>query len=925
MEGSQWMEVKNTPLLFQQELNTYYKDILNCEIVHPPYWDWKVPETFFLRKRKWIQPYHDWLGDEVLDYIKFDGKEYAIVKTDSLSVTPHIEVKKWLETVDYTTIATIVDSKRVVEATWWTFDEFWTLWTVNCISTQFNSNWNKLYIFSRSQYTINWDTNYQLFVSVYDLPVPYNINPHTIKIWHTYRIAAASSIASEWAIVCKLDSDWKNIYWYSNSEHKFFQIKLWRNWDFTSLSNEIIFSETEVPSELQWITWISISHDWDAIFFANNTIKLWSFKFRFNNIALDNEIASKDFTWHNYLWVALNSEWTKMYATSWWYIYQFEWTSPFNITSFTYANKSKQVDASATWAMDITISNEYIICSQQSLYVREWTWPHAKVLATQNYNANVRHAFKRDFQSCKWNPVFWDWSTTKITWSTDAWVHKLTPTVTTTWTTNQYAGKYVMIFGWATSAWSTTWVWWWQIFQIKSNTATYLTVAGWDTKPNESTYAIFDDFWEALSFIWNDWVYTIHYDWGTSWTPFVKRLEWLNNKDATAVVDATWNNGRIFEVLTNWLIACSATQTSNWENALYWWQYAAFFNWSSTIWNVTWAMRIITFKDIVILFTHDSIYVIKNESINVTVEDSSWYKTSFTADAYPINLAFDFVWLLHKNAICAYNTWIYFVSDKKEFLSLNIEESYYNKYKITTEDLWVDIQQWMDWIEEWDDVSIGIDTKTIYIIWNNSKKSTIFQYDTYYSFWHRWETQLMIKNIRVDTHQTYMGLITYRYWLSDEKLDCYAYDYTQHLRWFNWDTDIFSMKTILYHKLYLWVHTNPDTKLIYKAMLSDWLYKYELPLNQIRFLQKAENLNNNWILGKWVLWFTPLGWKAEDIIIWEYLSEVDVLEAPLGFTYNLLEIIIEWDFETGGNILWTLVHDPHLTPYEDVIPYLNDD
>jgi hypothetical protein len=53
-----------------------------------------------------------------LDYIKFDGKEYAIVKTDSLSVTPHIEVKKWLETVDYTTIATIVDSKRVVEATW---------------------------------------------------------------------------------------------------------------------------------------------------------------------------------------------------------------------------------------------------------------------------------------------------------------------------------------------------------------------------------------------------------------------------------------------------------------------------------------------------------------------------------------------------------------------------------------------------------------------------------------------------------------------------------------------------------------------------------------------------------------------------------------------------------------------------------------
>jgi hypothetical protein len=135
-----------------------------------------------------------------------------------------------------------------------------------------------------------------------------------------------------------------------------------------------------------------------------------------------------------------------------------------------------------------------------------------------------------------------------------------------------------MIFGWSISAWSTTWVWGWQIFQIKSNTATYLTVAGWDTKPNESTYAIFDDFWEVLSFIWNDWVYTIHSD------TFVKRLEWLNNSSVTAVVDATWNNGRIFEVLTNGLVACSATQTSNWENALYWWQYAALFNWSSTIW-----------------------------------------------------------------------------------------------------------------------------------------------------------------------------------------------------------------------------------------------------------------------------------------------------------------------------------------------------
>ena len=918
MEGNWTMEIKNTPLLFQQELNTYYKDILNCEITYPPYRDWKVPETFFLRKRKWIEPYHDWLWDEVIDYIKFDWDEYAIVKTDSLDTTPHIEVKKWLKEVDYTTINTIIDSNRVVEATWWTFDEFGILWTVNCISTQFNNNGNKLYIFSRSEYTDNGTTAYQLFVSVYNLSVPYNINPNTIKVWHTYRIAAVSSQTAAWAIVCKIDSDWKNIYWYSESEHKFFQIKIERNWDLTTISNYVAFSEEEVDSTLQWVTWISISHDWDRIFFVNNTTKVWCLKFRYNNIEADNEITSNTFTGHNYLWIGINSEWNKIYLSSNWYLYQLEWTSAFDITSFTLTNKQKQVDASATGAMDIDISNEYILISQQWKYVREWTWPHTKLLARQNFNSKVRHSFKRDFQNCKWEVLFWDGSTTKITGSVDSWVHKLTPTVTTSWTANAYAWMYVMICWWATSAWSTTGVWWWQIFQIKSNTATYLTVAGWDTKPNQSTYIIFRDFWETLSFIGNDWVYAIHND------TKITRLEWLNNKDTTAVVDATWSNGRIFEVLTNWLVACSATQTSSWENALYWWQYAGLFNGSSTIWNVTWAMRIIPFNDIVILFTKDSIYVIKNETITVSVEDSNGNNISFTADAYPINLAFDFVWLYHWNAICAYNTWIYFISDKKEFLSLNIEESYYNKYKITTEDLWIDIQQWLDNIKEWDALSVWIDTKTIYIVWNSAEKSTIFQYDTYYSFWHRWETQLIIKNIRVDTHQTYMWLITYRYWLSEEKLDCYAFEYTQHLRWFNWDTDIFSLKTILYHKLYLWVHTSPDTKIIYNATLSDWLYKYELPLSLLRFLQKAGNLSNDGILGKWVLWFTPLWWKAENIIIWEYLSEVDVLEAPLGFTYSLLEITVEWDFETGGNILWTLVHDPHLTPYEDVIPYLDE-
>lgn len=918
------METKNTPLLFQQELNTFYKDILNCEIVHPPYWAGRVPETFFLRKRKWINPYQDWLGDEVIDYIKFDWAEYAMVKTDSTTNTPHIKIKKWLNTVDTSSIATIINTDRYFEVTQWTFDEDWTIQNMNCMGIQFSHTGKTLYIFSQCNYlAIDWSNSTEVFVTKYELATPYNINPQTIKKWYTYRIAALSQLSNQWNIHCKLDEEWRNIYWYAEWPHKFFQIKLWTIWDFRTLSNTVIMSELALDwnnADLQWVKWISISRWWDTIFFVNNTNIIWSFTFHINDIESSNSIARKEITsqsGHQYVWVAIDGTGLKMYTTYNGTIYQLEWTSANDVTSFDITDKSVLVTSWADKAQDIYFSREYILVWQDNTRMVELAWEHAKTITTQNFNANVFHSFKRDFQSCKGNPVYWDWTLSyKITWSVDSWVHKLTPTVTTSWTTNWYAGMYVMIFGWATTAWSTTWVGWWQIFQIKSNTATYLTVAWWDTKPNESTYAIFRDFWEVLTFIGADGLYSIHSD------TLVSRCEWLNNKDTTAVVDATWNNGRIFAVLTNWLVACSATQTSSWENALYWWQYAGFFNWSSTIWNVTWAMRIVPFKEITIVFTKDSIYVIKSETMSVTV--NAEYNTSFSADTYPISLAFDFVWLLTRDAVCAYNTWIYFVSDKKEFLSLNIEESYYNKYKITTEDLGIDIQQWMDWIKSWDTVSIGIDTKTIYITWFNWEKSTIFQYDTYYSFRHRWETALMINKIRVDTNQTYMGYITYRYWLTDEKVDCYDYDYIQHLRWFNWDTDIFSLKTILYHKLYMWVNTTPDTKIIYRAMLSDWLYKYELPLNQIKFLQKAVNLKNDWILWHWILWFTPLGWKAEDIIIWEYLSEVDVLEAPLWFTYSLLEITVEWDFETGGNILWTLVHDPHLTAYEDVIPYVDE-
>lgn len=182
----------------------------------------------------------------------------------------------------------------------------------------------------------------------------------------------------------------------------------------------------------------------------------------------------------------------------------------------------------------------------------------------------------------------------------------------------------------------------------------------------------------------------------------------------------------------------------------------------------------------------------------------------------------------------------------------------------------------------------------------------------------------MIKNLTVDANETYCWAITYRYWLTDVKQDEWRQDYTQHLRWFNWDSDVFSLKTILYHDLYLWVNTDISTVVKYKARLSSWLYEYNIPLSNATFLQKASNLTAEKVLGNSILWYQTLGWNAEKYVIWTYLSDVDILEIPLWLTYSLLEIIVEWDFETWGNLLWTLVHEPHLTPYEDVVAYLDE-
>ena len=114
------MDIKNTPLLFQSQLNQHYKDILNCEITHPSYRAGKVPETFFLKRRKGIEAYHDWGGDDILDYINFDWEEYAIVRFDK-----KIRIMKRDPDIQTTDISKVISMWRIIEPKRWELDFTW--------------------------------------------------------------------------------------------------------------------------------------------------------------------------------------------------------------------------------------------------------------------------------------------------------------------------------------------------------------------------------------------------------------------------------------------------------------------------------------------------------------------------------------------------------------------------------------------------------------------------------------------------------------------------------------------------------------------------------------------------------------------------------------------------------------------------------
>jgi len=603
-----------------------------------------------------------------------------------------------------------------------------------------------------------------------------------------------------------------------------------------------------------------------------------------------------------------------------------------------------------------------------------------KTICTQQFNDKVYHSFKKWFLAPH-GQMLYSWTITNT--STSWWVNTITVSWAW-WTADAYAWKFVAIVEWP-GLWSVMKIDWnttdtltlqfgWdqtpknnvskiKIYEDFSETISFIGYdwiysiindsTSWITTytPAEVTLSVASlpnpvtawseavDWWnykadyditatsivlvqqtpEPYTYDADDFASLNPISWSVT-VPYSEHTEENNNTYHFAafgtVIDADWNDWRIFAVDINDNILCSATETIDWQYVMSWSYFAWYMNKSSVLGSTKNVLRVVPFNNVVLLFTHDCIYIVKQ--VNV---EKSW--TTF--NTYNVNIWTDYIWLHSATAVKSYNTWLYLITSKNSLVSLSIEDWYQWKFKINTEDMGIDIQQWLDNIGSNDKVSLWINNDEIDVLRNNWAKTTIFKYSFYYKFWYRWETSLYMHKIYSSIDITYIGNVTYRY--NSDLITDYSAEweplniFDQKLRWMVWEDNIFQLKTILYHKLYLWVNTTTDTVVHYKFRVSWETYEYAVPLNNILWLQKWSSLKDNTTLWESILWFNILGWSLQNKLIWELVSDVNVLEIPLWLTFTLAEIRLTWDFEIGWNLIWELIHEEHLTPVEDVVPY----
>lgn len=503
---------------------------------------------------------------------------------------------------------------------------------------------------------------------------------------------------------------------------------------------------------------------------------------------------------------------------------------------------------------------------------------NSTTLYTWTYVAWVEYKFFLS-QWPKWTVVdSWTWMNGSVSWAdiilTDA---------TKTWTINSYAGKYIYLYE--------ADVWQWQVFLIDSNTATTLTVTstGWKVQPSNAKYKIFNSYWYVLSFVAWDYIYNIQDI--TSVTPV---------KTIPTPMDAIYFNWNYY------IVAQDKNIHVGWDGI-----FSAYFSWKSNIGSNPDTYNIINFKDYILLVWNKWISAIRN----ITRVDSTW--ASIT-ERIILPVTSD-IWIFKQWAYTIYNQWLYLISQNKKFIWVEITDVWIDKFTVTSKNQWIYIQQFLDILSTDNVINIWIDDANIYIVVKSSWKSTIFNYDTMYMWWHRWETLLPLTDYKLSK---FVWNTLYIKWY-DALKDEWDLEYNQNIRAVIWEDNIFLMKRALLTKLYIWKNTTKWAYIHYTSMAWWNVDKYIKKLEESKYIQDIlwYSLDTQWTLWTNLLWLSLL-W--ESLTSWlDLISDFALIENPTWFFYEICIIDIKWtwteEFEFGWMVLWYNKFEPQVTSYYNVI------
>lgn len=497
----------------------------------------------------------------------------------------------------------------------------------------------------------------------------------------------------------------------------------------------------------------------------------------------------------------------------------------------------------------------------------------ATLLSTKTFSAAANHKLFT-ISAPSWTKLdSWTWASSNVT----LWVYTITD-ATKSWTTNAYALKWIYIYNATIGSW--------QVMQVVSNTATVLTLySGWIIQPTGIDYHIFDNYSECVAFIGSDWIYVVH-----------NASDVIKLNRFWTVKDCIYNLWRLFVVDANDNVLVS----EQWSNCFYY---------SQPIWTYSWVLGMIAFQDFVLMMGSDRIGMIKKESITI---DSS----SNPIDTFKTLTITNVLWTFSNKSFTIYNQGLYVFTGTKKLIALTITPSGTDRFTVAQTDQGIYIQQFLDWIIVWDDVQIAINAEKVVLVHNNVVTHNMYLYDTYYKFRYRRDSLLPIHGAVVYNKIYYLWDKVY---LSDSALteDVWALDYTPRIKSILWEEDIFSLKTYIMHKLYVWANTDTNTSIKYVCHLDWGRYEVNTTLANIQYFYDALMFNTDGTRWRELFGYGVFGWSWFNVSDY-ILGKVNAIEIPIALTASLTEVYIEWNIEFGWMLMQYDAYDPYITPINSV-------